>query len=63
MSSISCPKCKTQIEFDFNDIMKRKKNNCSNCDIKTTLSYKDNKATLLNANKKLDMLKDELGIY
>ena len=62
MPSIPCPKCKTQIEFDFNDIINGKEFNCTTCNIKITLSYEDNKTTLSKASKELDKLKDELDI-
>jgi transcription initiation factor IIE alpha subunit len=62
MPSIPCPKCKTKIEFDFNDIMNGEQFICSTCNIKITLSYEDNKTTLLKAKEKLNELKDELGI-
>ncbi|MEH6538017.1 MAG: hypothetical protein V7719_16565 [Psychroserpens sp.] len=62
MPSIPCPECKTQIEFDFSNIMRGKDFTCSNCHIKITLSYDDNKQTLIKAKEKLDKLKDELDI-
>lgn len=62
MPAIPCPKCKTPIVFDFNDIIKVEQFTCNNCSIKITLSYEDNKTTLLKAKEKLDELKDELGI-
>nr|WP_321226359.1 hypothetical protein [uncultured Psychroserpens sp.] len=62
MLSIPCPKCKTQIEFDLKDILEGKKFTCSNCNTIVALSYEDNKTTLLNAQEKLDDLKNKLDI-
>lgn len=62
MPAIPCPKCKTQIEFNFNDIIAGKNFTCSTCNIKITLSYEDNKTILSKATKELDKLKDELDI-
>nr|WP_321222837.1 hypothetical protein [uncultured Psychroserpens sp.] len=62
MPSIPCPKCKTQITFNVKDILDGKAYNCMTCNIKITLSYKDNETALSQATKQLDKLKDELGI-
>ena len=62
MPSISCPHCNSNLEFDINELLKGKTFTCSTCNTNITLTYQDNKDTLAKATKKLDELKDELGL-